>query len=127
MTNQLPHPHLPLPITPTPQQITLVPRPGRSPTAPRQRGPRRTPGPGRAVRRRAQVEAPRAGQHGRDVVDEGGGGGHAAAEDGGGEFAGGPEGRGLEVVRLVRVAGVEGDDEAHDGGDAGAGARVNSC
>lgn len=54
------------------------------------------------------------------MVEEGGGGGHAAGEDGGGEFAGGPEGRRLEVEGLVRAAGVEGDDEAHDGGDAGA-------
>ena len=54
------------------------------------------------------------------MVEEGGRGGHAAAEDGGGEFACGPEGGRLEVESFVRVAGVEGDDEAHDGGDAGA-------
>lgn len=54
------------------------------------------------------------------MVEEGGGGGHAAAENGGGEFATGPEGRGLEVEGFVWVAGVEGDDEAHDGRDAGA-------
>ena len=54
------------------------------------------------------------------MVAEGGGGGHAAAEDGGGEFACGPEGGGLEVEGFVWVGGVEGDDEAHDGGDAGA-------
>ena len=54
------------------------------------------------------------------MVEEGGGGGHGAGEDGGGEFAGGPEGGGLEVEGLVRAAGVEGDDEAHDGADAGA-------
>lgn len=55
------------------------------------------------------------------VVEGGGGGGHAAGEDGGGELAGGPEGGGLEVEGLVGATGAEGDDEAHDGGDAGAG------
>lgn len=55
------------------------------------------------------------------MVEKGGGGRHAAAEDGRSEFARRPEGRGLEVESFVRAAGVEGDDEAHDGGDAGAG------
>ena len=54
------------------------------------------------------------------MIDEGGGGGHAAAEDGGGEFAGGPEGRGLEVEGLVRIARVEVEDQEHDGANAGA-------
>lgn len=54
------------------------------------------------------------------MVEEGCGTGHGAAEDGGGEFACGPEGRGLEVESFVWASGVEGDDEAHDGGDAGA-------
>lgn len=69
---------------------------------------------------RRPPEVPVSGPLGRDVVEEGGGGGHAAAEDGGRELGGGPEGGGLQVVGLVRPAGVEGDDEAHDGGYAGA-------
>ena len=60
------------------------------------------------------------------MVEESGGGGHAAAEDGGGEFARGPEGWGLEVVGLVGTTGLEGDDEAHDGGDAGT-ASAGDC
>ena len=59
------------------------------------------------------------------MVEKRGGGRHAAAKDGGSEFAGGPEGGGLEVESFVRAAGVEGDDEAHDGGDAGAGNAVS--
>ena len=55
------------------------------------------------------------------MVEESGGGGHAAAEDGRGHFNGGPEGGGLQVVGFVRVAGVEADNEAHDGCYAGAG------
>ena len=86
---------------------------------------------GVVVRRRAivvvvvvmEVFAPFPGQFRVEMVEEGGGGGHAAGEDGGGEFGGGPEGGGLEVVGFVRVAGVEGDDEAHDGCDAGAGGK----
>lgn len=124
-------PHLDAPIlqlapnmTATPQQFTIIPSPRRSPTAPDQPW-RRTYstifGPRRCVSvRGSQVRAPFLDQLGKDMVEEGGGGGHAAAEDGGGEFACGPEGRGLEVESFVRVAGVEGDDEAHDGGDAGA-------
>lgn len=61
------------------------------------------------------------------MIEEGGGGGHAAAEDGGGEFACGPEGRGLKVERFVRVTGLEGDDEAHDGGDTGAACAGGVC
>lgn len=68
--------------------------------------------------RPAEVEV--SGPFGGEVVEEGGGGGHAAAEDGGGELGGGPEGGGLQAVGFVRVAGAEGDDEAHDGCDAGA-------
>lgn len=72
------------------------------------------------ITRRSEIGAQFAGQDRGDMVEEGRGGGHAAGEDGGGEFAGGPKGGGLEVEGFVRVAGVEGDDEAHDGGDAGA-------
>ncbi len=71
--------------------------------------------PGRRTRR-SQILA----QLRRDVVEEGGRGRHAAAEDGRGELGGGPEGGRLQIKGLVRGAGVEGDDEAHDGGDAGA-------
>ena len=66
-------------------------------------------------------------ERGLEMVSESGGGGHAAGEDGGGEFAGGPEGGRLEVESLVRVAGAEGDDEAHDGGDAGAKGTSKYC
>ena len=61
------------------------------------------------------------------MVEEGCGGWHAAAEDGGGEFACGPEGGGLEVEGFVWASGVEGDDEAHDGGDAGAVGERRIC
>ena len=59
-------------------------------------------------------------KRGLEVVGESGGGGHTTGEDGRGEFACRPEGGRLEVESFVRVAGAEGDDEAHDGGDAGA-------
>ena len=67
-----------------------------------------------------QIQGPGSDEFGVKMVEEGGGGGHAAAEDGGGEFACGPEGGRLKVEGFVWVSGVEGDDEAHDGGDAGA-------
>ena len=71
-----------------------------------------------------EMQGPLPGQFRVEMVEEGSGGGHAAAEDGGGEFACGPEGGGLEVEGFVWASGVEGDNEAHDGGDAGAvGAR----
>lgn len=125
MANLLLHP---LPRSPhlTPQQRTLIPRPRRPPTAP---PPLPLPFPTTTTTtllfdlimingrpEEVEVGAP----FGRDVVEEGGGGGHAAAEDGGGELGGGPEGGRLQVVGFVWAAGVEGDDEAHDGRYAGA-------
>lgn len=62
-----------------------------------------------------------------EMVEEGGGGGHAAAEVGGGELAYGPEGGWLEVEGFVWAGGVEGDNEAHDGGDAGAVGAKEMC
>ena len=132
-------PHDPfLPFTaPAPQQITLIPHPGRPPTAPRRYRWHHRPTLllllllldhrrrrvvvvviGRPVVK--EVGTPFADELGVQVVEEGGGGGHAAAEDGGGELGGGPERGRLQVVGLVWVAGVEGYDEAHDGCYAGA-------
>ncbi|KAL9136116.1 MAG: hypothetical protein Q9175_002667 [Cornicularia normoerica] len=121
--NLLYHPHASiLHLTPnmttTPQKRTLIPRPGRSPTTPLQR-PRR-PSTLFDIRRRTIPRTQTLAPFRREGIEESGGGGHAAGEDRGGEFACGPEGWGLEVESFVRVARVEGDDEAHDGGGAGA-------